>query len=230
VAAGIGWVVLNCDVDDLEQLRRSAKAPVFSVTRDHVSIGRIQGQQFGAFLPEGGTVLYIQGPPASVAAQQRTDGMQATKPENVQLQLLRSQWTEPSAREAVRSWLRLAAQSRDVDLVGCQYDGIAMGARYAFEAHTSGAQRERWLGLPFTGVDGLPDEGQAAVNKGLLAATVVAPITTGTAIKMLTAAINTGAELPGRLIIESTSYPSIDTIKARSRWERTARAGTPGES
>ena len=56
VAAGIGWVVLNSDVDYLPRLRALRKAPVFGVTRDHSEIGRLQAQQFGALLPQGGTV------------------------------------------------------------------------------------------------------------------------------------------------------------------------------
>src|SRR5579871_110032 len=67
VAAGIGWVVLNCDVDYLEQLRKNLNVPAFAVTRDHLEIGRIQGRQFGALLPQGGSVLYIQGPVTSIA-------------------------------------------------------------------------------------------------------------------------------------------------------------------
>ena len=46
VAAGIGWVVLNREVDYLNELRRTAKAPVFGVTTDHTEVGRIQGRQF----------------------------------------------------------------------------------------------------------------------------------------------------------------------------------------
>src|SRR5438445_7104821 len=38
---------------------------------------------------------------------------------------------------------------------------------------SSQSERERWLALPFTGCDGMPDTGQAWVRSGLLAATVV---------------------------------------------------------
>src|SRR5580704_10149215 len=59
VAAGIGWVVLNHDVDYVPQLRKSYPGvPVFSISSDHVEVGRIQGKQFAALLPEGGSVLY----------------------------------------------------------------------------------------------------------------------------------------------------------------------------
>src|ERR1044071_6991259 len=57
VAAGMGWVVLNSDVDYLGAVRAAAKAPAFVVTCDHHEIGRIQGRQIAALLPEGGSVL-----------------------------------------------------------------------------------------------------------------------------------------------------------------------------
>lgn len=56
------------------------------------------------------------------------------------------------------------------------------------------SERENWLRLPFTGVDGLPSEGQAWVNQGILAATVVAPSTTPPALKMLVRALEGGTQ------------------------------------
>jgi len=44
VAANIGWVVLNSDVDYIDRLRRISKVAAFSVTRDHTEIGRLQGR------------------------------------------------------------------------------------------------------------------------------------------------------------------------------------------
>src|SRR5438477_2888908 len=40
-AAGIGWVILNHDVDYVLDLRRSYKVPVFAISSDHVEIGKI---------------------------------------------------------------------------------------------------------------------------------------------------------------------------------------------
>src|SRR4029077_7170242 len=62
VSAGIGWAVLNRESSYVPELRKSSKVPVFTITSDHVEIGRIQGQQFAALLPQGGAVLYVQGP------------------------------------------------------------------------------------------------------------------------------------------------------------------------
>src|SRR3974390_2547001 len=108
VGAGVGWVLLNSSADYVDKLRGQAKVPVFAVTRDHTEIGRIQGRQFAALLPGGGTVLYIQGPNTSSAAVQRTIGMESTKPANISIRALRSQWTEESAHEAVSAWLKLS--------------------------------------------------------------------------------------------------------------------------
>ena len=80
VGAGIGWAVLNRDANYVPELRQSGKAPVFTVSSDHVEIGRIQGRQCAALLPTGGSVLYIQGPSENSAAKERTLGMQETKP------------------------------------------------------------------------------------------------------------------------------------------------------
>src|SRR5207302_4797656 len=68
-AVGIGWVVLNHEVDYLAQLRRDHQVPMFSISSDHKEIGKIQGRQFAALLPQGGTVLYIEGPANSSGAR-----------------------------------------------------------------------------------------------------------------------------------------------------------------
>jgi ribose transport system substrate-binding protein len=215
VTAGIGWAVLNCDVDYLSALRGRAHAPVFSVTRDHTEIGRIQGKQFTALLPGGGTVLYLQGPATSSAAVQRSTGMESTKAENIKIKHLRSPWTEEGAYEAIGAWLRLStSRAASIDVVGCQYDGIAMGARKAFQEHSDPAERDQWLSLPFTGIDGLPKEGQAWVNQGSLTATVDSGITTRVALEMAAKALQAGTQPPERTVIEAKSYPSLEKLAA----------------
>ena len=60
--AGIGWVVLNREIDYAAEIRRTRNVPVFCITSNHDEIGRIQGRQLTAMLPKGGSVLYIEGP------------------------------------------------------------------------------------------------------------------------------------------------------------------------
>src|SRR5208282_5371132 len=141
-AAGIGWAVMNRRPDYLGELRRAATTPIFSVSSDHAEIGRIQGRQFAALLPGGGSVLYIEGPSDSPSARMRTAGMLETKPANIQVTTLKARWTEESAGRAVQSWLKLAiAQGASIDLVGAQDDTMAMGARKAFREINSEGER-----------------------------------------------------------------------------------------
>lgn len=215
-AAGIGWAVLNRDASYIAELRKTSSAPIFAVSSDHVEIGRIQGRQFAALLPKGGTVLHIQGPSENSAAKERTAGMLETKPANIQAITLKAQWTEESSLRAVRSWLKLTtSQKSAIDLVGAQDDSMAMGARKAFQELTNEVERERWLKLPFTGCDGLPNTGQSWVRSGILAATVFVPPNTGQAIEMLVQALQQKKQAPERLLIPPRSIPSLDALSSR---------------
>jgi ribose transport system substrate-binding protein len=215
-AAGIGWVILNREVEYIPELRRNCKAPVFSITSDHEEIGRIQGRQFAALLPQGGFVLCIQGPSGSSAAQQRTTGMYETKPGNVQVRMLKGKWTEISSYQAVSSWLKLCtSREMHIDLVAGQDDSMALGARKAFQEQTSITERERWLSLPYTGCDGLPQTGQAWVRSGLLAATVVNPANTGMAIDMFVHAVNIGSQPPERTFTQPESFPPLEALAGK---------------
>jgi ribose transport system substrate-binding protein len=212
--ADIGWAVLNRDASYIEDLRKTSAAAIFAISSDHVEIGRIQGRQFAALLPRGGSALYIQGPSENSAAKERTQGMQETKPANIQIIALRGQWTEESSQRAVRSWLKLTtSQKTAVDLIASQDDSMAIGARKAFEELTNESDRERWLKLPFTGCDGLPKTGQAWVRSGLLAATVFVPPNAGQAIEMFVEAIQQKKRPAERVFTVPTSIPALSALK-----------------
>ena len=212
-AAQIGWAVLNRDATYLEELRSAAKAPLFAISSDHVEIGRIQGRQFAALLSQGGSVLYIQGPSENPAAKERTLGMQETKPPNIHLTLLKGQWTEESAVRTVRSWLKLStSQKASIDLIGAQNDAMAIGARRAFQELTNETERERWLRLPYTGVDGMPKTGQAWVRSGLLSATILTPANAGQGLDMLVQAMRLQKQPPIRIWVQPTSIPALEAL------------------
>jgi ribose transport system substrate-binding protein len=216
IAADIGWAILNHDADYLQQLRLKCHVPVFSISSDHEEVGKIQGKQFAALLPQGGSVLYIEGPANSSAARERTLGMSQTKPANIQVKTLRANWTEESAHRAVSSWLRLrTSQESFIDLVGAQDDSMAAGARKAF-AEIAENERERWLKIPFTGCDGLPRTGQSWVRSGLLAATIYVRPNADLALEMLTEAIRTGSQPPECRLIVPDSVPSIEDLAAKT--------------
>jgi ribose transport system substrate-binding protein len=215
-SAGVGWAVLSRHPEYMAELRRTAKAPIFTVGSDHSEIGRIQGKQIGALLPEGGSILYIEGPTQSSSAQKRTSGMLQTKPSNIQVKTLKGHWTEESAERAVHSWLKLAtSQTAVFSLVAAQDDSMAMGARKAFQKIANEAERLRWLSLPFTGCDGQPMAGQKWVSKGWLAATIYVPTLAGKAIELLAKAIQDGTQPPEHTVIGSYSIPPLEALSRR---------------
>lgn len=213
-AAGIGWAVLNRRPEYLAELRRLGKAPVFAVSADHEEIGRIQGRQFAALLPKGGSVLYIEGPSRSSSAQKRTAGMLSTIPSNIQVSMLKANWTVESATHAVSSWLRLStSRSAPIGLVGAQDDAMAMGAREAFQQIADDQERSRWLSLPFTGCDGQPATGQLWVKEKLLAATIYLSPLTGIAMEILAAAIKNGTQPQEHSPTTPVSIPALDALR-----------------
>ncbi|MBZ5678483.1 MAG: substrate-binding domain-containing protein [Acidobacteriia bacterium] len=223
-AAGIGWVVLNHEADYVAELRRSYKVPAFTISADHQEIGRIQGKQFAALLPQGGSILYIEGPANSSAAKERSAGMNRAKPVTIQVKTMRANWTEDSAYRTVSSWLRLStSQETHIDLVGAQDDSMAAGARKAFSEVAIG-DRDRWLRIPFTGCDGMPKTGQAWVRTGMLAATVYIRPNADLALEMLTDSIRGGAMLPESKIIPPESIPSLEELTSRGKLRRGAGA------
>ena len=212
-AAGIGWAILNREAPYVAELRKTSTVPIFSLSSDHAEIGRIQGRQFAALLPKGGSVLYIQGPTENSAAKERTAGMQQTKPANIQVTLLKAQWTEESSQKSVRSWLKLSTSQRAaIDIVAAQDDSMAVGARKSFQELPE-LDRERWMKLPFLGCDGLPKTGQAWVRSGILTATVFVPPNAGQAIEMIVDALNKNKPLPETAFTVPISIPDLADLK-----------------
>ncbi len=212
--SGVGWVVLNREVDYIHELRLQSKTPCFTITTDHEEVGHIQGEQIAKLLPHGGTVLYIHGPSDNKAAVRRAAAMQAAKPANVDVRVLKGLWTEESAFHAVASWLKLnVAKDSRFGVVAGQNDAMALGARRAFQELTAGSEQERWLSLPFIGCDGLPKTGQIYVHRGVLAATVVIPANAGRAIKEMVNSLRSGQQPPECIFTSPTSYPQIAALK-----------------
>lgn len=219
VSANIAWVVLNREIDYVRQLRAAFKVPVFTVATDNLEVGRIQGKQLATLLPEGGSVLYIQGPTETDAGKFRTAGIYETKPANIQLKTMKGNWTEASAFRAVTSWLRLStSQQSHIDVIAAQNDAMAAGAKKAFQQFSyEGEGRDRWVGLPFLGVDGVAKTGQAWVRSAVLTATVVNPPLAGTALDMLVRALQTGVNPPETTLVAPHSLPPLETLRGSAK-------------
>ena len=224
VGAGIAWAIINTNVDYITQLRQHALVPVFSVVCDHEAIGRIQGQQIGAFLGDSGCVLYLEGPSVRDVAKLRTRGMLATKPARVDVKSLKGDWTQNSGYQAMKSWLSLSTSRQlHVGMIAGQNDDMAIGARRALEELGNLAERDEWLRLPITGCDGLPRSGQEWVRQRRLAATVISPPLVGDAIQLLASALAAGSQPPERTVVAPSSFPALKELqKVRGKAAQTS--------
>jgi ABC-type sugar transport system substrate-binding protein len=208
-SSGIGWAILSREsVDYVKQLRSSfPKTPIFCITTSHEEVGRIQGEQIGRFIREGGTILYIQGPAGNEAAIERAAGMLKTKPSNVDVRIVKGMWSEQSAYNSVTSWLQLSTNREiRIRLVAAQNDAMALGARRALESFGASS-------IPFLGCDGLPGGGQAAVRRKLLAATVVIPPNAGQALEAMVKALRTGLPVDETIRTAPSSHPPLGDLR-----------------
>ena len=218
VAAGIAWVVSNAGVDYLGALREKTKVPVFLVSQDHVEVGRIQGRQIGALLPEGGSILYLRGPAMSNVATARFEGLDAARPKNVEMKVLKVQGaTAENAQQAVSSWLALSTTRPEATkLIVSQNTDFIMGARKAFEANAHGPDRAKWLSLPCMGV-GVAKQLKPLVDQGTLCACVMTSLTADKAMEMLVQALRTGKQPPEQTFVEAHPYPTIEELVRQRR-------------
>jgi ABC-type sugar transport system substrate-binding protein len=208
--AGIVFVYLNRTEDDLAEVQREfPKTPAMVVCADELETGRIQGRLFRALLPDGGTVLYVQGSKRSLAARDRTAGMEeAVRDSRLDVVLLEAGWSADEARQAAKSWLSIVARgNKRIDLVGCQNDQIAIGALDALRIVASDVNRPELGKIPVVGCDGTPTVGQKMVNAGQLVATVVLPRSVGAAIDHVARLLKAGEMPPPLVTLAGTPYP-----------------------
>lgn len=216
VNAGIAWVVSNAEVDYLQRLRQN-KVPVFAVSQDHLAIGRLQAQQFGVLLPEGGTVLYLRGPASNSLATRRAEGIQRGVPANIHLKHLKIEWTEQNAYQSIISWLRLSTvRAADVSLISSQNTDFIQAARRAFQEHPDSSERKKWLSHPYIAA-GLPVQTKPLVDQGVLTAAVVTSLTLDVALEMLVRALRNGAQPPENTFVPTSSYPSLEAL-SKKKW------------
>ena len=212
VQQNIGWIIVNRAAEYIDELRAfRSSAPVAAIELDNMEVGRLQGRQFAALLPAGGTVLYLEGPSNAVSKDRRAGALE-TLPSNIELQSARGRWTAESGAQALQIRLGLRG-TKTPDLLGSQNDDMAIGARRTVEALPAGPQRDQWLSIPYTGVDGVPATGQTWVQQQSLAATIIVPALAGLAIELLAKAMLSGQSMPARTLVQPTSYPPVDQLR-----------------
>ena len=213
VKAGIGWILVNARVTYVDELRQAYPAlPIATVGADQKEIGRIQGRQCRALLPGGGRVLCVQGPADSAATAGRLEGLKETLGPAFEIRGVNGDWTEAGGEKAVVSWLRLkTAEAFQPEVVACQNDSMAVGARKALREH-----RLEWGAVAFLGCDGLPEGGQKLVADGVLAATVVTPSNTGPALEIVARWLQATHVPPREVLLPARSHPAEDRLRPKA--------------
>jgi len=203
--AGVGWLLLNRTAPYLDALRSEHPAlAIAAVSTDHLEIGRIHARQLARLCPDGAHVLYVQGPADAPAAKERLQGLEeALRGRPFELKVVNGEWTSASAERAIAAWMRLrTAELFEPQVVVCQNDNMARGARKALEA-----LKPEWARLPFLGCDGLPEGGRREVDEGRLAGTVVIPSCAGPAVELALAWKRAARVPPARTILAPSAYP-----------------------
>jgi ABC-type sugar transport system substrate-binding protein len=221
-ARGMGWVILNRDGrGQVAALQREfPRVPVALISPDQYEFGRVQGRQFRALLPRGGRILYVLGDTGASSARDRRKGMREIVGGDAAFTIeeVDGLWSRKEAREAVAKWLSHASRRGDwPDLIGGQNDAMAMGAREALADAARLHSTPALLGVPVTGGDGLPDEGQKWVSERKLAATVVAPLTTAVAVDSVVRSWRTATPMPLLTQLEVSSLPAIEQLRPAIR-------------
>jgi ABC-type sugar transport system substrate-binding protein len=208
LSSGIGWVEVSGLASSVPSLRSEfPEGLVLSVTTPEEDIGRIHATQCRRILREGGGILYIEGPSLQPEVKARRLGLEEGL-RNTRIKIektLGGDWTHGSAERAMSTFF-----DRPHDfvpaLVCAQNDEMAMGTR-----RVAVARDPNWAQIPYIGCDGLSAGGQKFVREGLLAATVVKPVTAGVAMTLVLSALQSGA--PARdVTIAPESLPTFEQL------------------
>ena len=211
--AGLDFVVLN-EATYVDELRGQYPDRVISVvTPDQTEIGRIQGRQVRTLVGDGGDILCVTGPMATIMAQQRLAGLKEVLGSNFNVIELNADWTSERARMVVDRWTNdLPADGQLPAMFVAHNDEMALGVRQALRDFAS--KRELPLTAAFiTGCDGSQTFGQRLVREGRIKCTVIMPPASGAAIELIGKRRSKGEIPPGRVVQPVTSFPALSSLK-----------------
>jgi len=218
--AGIHWVFLNRSEDELDTLRQDHPGlALCQIYPDEIETGRVQGRLVEALLPDGGKVLQVQGTKRSLAARDRSAGArEVLAAGRFKVVDLEAGWTEEEGYNTLLGWLRVAVRANiRFDLVACHNDLLARGAHHALADVAREFDKPRIESIPIVGCDGTPSVGQAMVRDGRLAATVVLPRSTGTAVEVVARALSGRGLPPAVVTLHAEPFPDLAELRARRR-------------
>jgi ABC-type sugar transport system substrate-binding protein len=158
-------------------------------------IGEIQARQALRIVRTGAFAILITGD-ASVASERRKNGFMAEVGDRLRVHILEGSWAASGAEQALSEWFRIGAErERAPDIVVCQNDAMALGARKALAHQATSSGRAELASVPLLGCDGLPQEGRAMLERGEIRGTVVVAASTPPALEALRGYWQTGARV-----------------------------------
>ena len=234
--AGVAWICLHRATGDLDALRRQFPGvPISMIGPDQPEIGRIQGRQVLTLLPRGGRMLYVQGRPDNLSTTQRAAGLrEVIAGSTVEIAaVIDGNWSTGDAERGVTRWARLLGPQARADILVCQNDAMAIGARRALRDAAIALAQPALAEMPTIGCDGLPNVGRKLVDEGELCATVILPTPAFPALDAVLHALETRMMPPARILLRPEPYvgrrglgaSSLDAMAARTG--AAARAAAP---
>jgi diguanylate cyclase (GGDEF)-like protein len=217
---GVGWVVLTRWWDYVNNLHAEfPDPPIFAAVTDQKEIGRIQGAQLKALLPDGGELVYIQGPLGTSSAARRFAGVQEVLQDSAtEVFTLHSDWTVEGGTRALLDWARVFQRSElPKFIVGAQNDLMAMGARSAVAELAKERPNFSSEVVSFCGCDGSPAYGQRLVTEGKLASTVVVPVGAGRAIAEIASMMLGGPRPRATIWLKPLPFPEPHLLDRSAR-------------
>ncbi|MDC7828093.1 MULTISPECIES: sugar ABC transporter substrate-binding protein [Pseudomonas] len=141
-------------------------AGVVAVASDDLQAGQLQGQFIAKQLNGKGNIALIMGELTQNATRGRSDGLKEALKAYPSIKVIAQQnadWDRSKGMDLTSNWLTAGTH---FDAIVANNDEMAIGAAMALQQAGMGKGQ-----VPVVGVDGLPD-GQAAIKRGLLAASV----------------------------------------------------------
>jgi len=213
IEAKVGWVLVSDAPMFMDALRREyTDRLIASTCISNLEVGHLEARIMMALLGGAGRVLMVEGPSASGASLHRRRGAdEALKGTGVTIyKTLTSDWSAAHAEKVAASWLKLMGKDAGKpDLIASLNDEMAVGALKAFRTH-----RPQWGEIPAIGCDGLPQGGQRLVKEKVLAATIVAPPTTGPGIEVVARFLR-GDKVEPVTWVPVRSFPSVEDLRPR---------------
>jgi ribose transport system substrate-binding protein len=214
---GIGWVFLLRWINYISDLREEfPDLPIFTVAVDQHDIGRIQGRQVKALLPDGGKLVYIRGLLGTSSAMRRFAGVQEVlRDSRIELLPINGDWTMDGGARAMSDWIR-SVEGRELPkfVVAAQNDDMAMGAKKALEEIARARSTFSADAIRVCGCDGSPGYGRRLVTEGKLTSTVIMPPGAGRAVTEIASMLGGGPRPNAQIVLSPLSFPEPHVLAA----------------